>query len=530
MAVSVKLHPIVLYQFKNFDTERFVSMYLQEIAPREERRMIPHVPMADWMYERGELTEQEYRLRKAEEQKLADGELIYHKGKSGVRDTTKILFKVAYLQDALIRRANAKKDIRAFSLSSQILKAVIGNEYKPMLDTLRQMEYIDLGDGAHGTAVEEYYYYHAGRHSMIYSICDSVEVKTMKTINATIQKYKEKTSELIAKYREEFIYPDIDRRYGESFRKNYLVSLKQITIRDNEGFQKHIEEELRMNPKSDIYYQYVRSELLSKDKHIQKIDGSGRIYHCLTNLDRELKKYLNIAVSLDSKNSHPLLFNYFIFLNHGISVVDSYRISHFLYTLDSSSLSLHNAGKNIRKYLIDNNVSISEVAKLSNDELKYIHLTSTGRLWDDIVRRHPDMDRNEVKVEMFKQVFYSSTPHAYSWKEYAVEFKEQFPTVYSLIGRWKQRKMDADITGYMTAHNLHPDKPTASLSIAMMNLEAEIFTEILKRMYRKRWRAVHIHDCIIVPDSGSRTQPTREQVLKIMQEVYREHGLCPTFD
>ena len=82
----------------------------------------------------------------------------------------------------------------------------------------------------------------------------------------------------------------------------------------------------------------------------------------------------------------------------------------------------------------------------------------------------------------------------------------------------------------MSKRNLSYSKPEAALSIAMMNLEARIFGEMLRRMYRKRWRAFHIHDCIIVPQTTSKNQPTREEVIGIMRDVYKECGLLPTFD
>ena len=72
------------------------------------------------------------------------------------------------------------------------------------------------------------------------------------------------------------------------------------------------------------------------------------------------------------------------------------------------------------------------------------------------------------------------------------------------------------------------DKPTASLSVAMMDLEAQIFTTILKRLYAKRWNAIHIHDCIVIPKDGNLNHPAIDQVRAIMEDVYKEFGLSPT--
>lgn len=132
---------------------------------------------------------------------------------------------------------------------------------------------------------------------------------------------------------------------------------------------------------------------------------------------------------------------------------------------------------------------------------------------------------------MFAEVFYSNHQRTYQWQEYATEFRAKFPHVMESIKYWKYPNNAPDIKMYMESHGISAgNKPTAALSIAMMNLEANIFTEILRRIYRKRWKAVHIHDCIIVPKTKSRNQPTKEQILSIMHDVYREYGLFPVFD
>ena len=131
---------------------------------------------------------------------------------------------------------------------------------------------------------------------------------------------------------------------------------------------------------------------------------------------------------------------------------------------------------------------------------------------------------------MFAEVFYSNQERTRGWQELAKEFRAKFPNVMRLIKSWKQEKNMTKIKEYMIEHEISAEKPTASLSIAMMNLESRIFTEILKRLYRKRWRAFHIHDCIIVPKTKNKNQPTRAEILGIMKDVYQEFGLVPTFD
>jgi hypothetical protein len=61
----------------------------------------------------------------------------------------------------------------------------------------------------------------------------------------------------------------------------------------------------------------------------------------------------------------------------------------------------------------------------------------------------------------------------------------------------------------------------------MMDLESEIFREVLKSLYRKRIPAVHIHDAIVLPDIRAKVDV--EQVESVMRDVYKKHGLHPTF-
>lgn len=269
------------------------------------------------------------------------------------------------------------------------------------------------------------------------------------------------------------------------------------------------------------YYNYVKNELASKYKHIHSIDTAGRIYHALTNTNREFKQFLNIAISADCKNSHPVLFCYFMMKWRGISIEDSFKITSIMHSITNISDVRETCCSVVDKLVIN---------RLSNDELEYIYLTSNGLLWDTVAEKHPEIDRNEVKEKMFAEVFYSNDKETRCWQEYAKEFQEQFPRVIELIKYWKNSKAP-DIHKYLSDNGISTlKKATSALSMAMMNLEAQIFVEILKRIYRKRWYAVHIHDCIIIPKTKSKNQPKKEQVIKIMQEVYKEYGLAPSFD
>ena len=323
------------------------------------------------------------------------------------------------------------------------------------------------------------------------------------------------------RYRDTVLRPIIDSRFGKDFQKEYEISLSKIRIIDDKGFEQFVEQRLKEGTESKIYYEYVREGLCKKDKHIQKVDKAGRIYHILTNTKREVKQFLNIAISADCKNSHPVLFNYFIFKHYGLSIEDSYTISSAIHHIDDALDVRKRLSMIVPKRLLD---------LLPNDVLKYIYLTQTGQFWDTMLIENSEYNRGEIKKMAFAQIFYSNIDHIKCYQSFAVEFKKQFPNVMKLIKFWKKEENREWVKEYMDAHGISTDKPTAALSIAMMSLEANIFTEVLKRMYSKRWRAFHIHDCIIVPHTRSKNQPTRNEVVSIMKEEYKKYGLIPTFD
>ena len=509
---------VTLYQFADFNFDEFLKQFLSEISEHTTTHWTPQIHPDERIRLGEKFTPEKYQYLVDEYNKV---DCIVHKAKRGVKKPDIIRCKIQYLQHLVIRRAHSKKDLGAFRLSSKILKAVIGDEYLTMLTILIRMGYLVYGDGRNGNRVGEYYYYQVGKYSTIYSIPEDVELEKATTSNARVLKYLQKESEQIQLYRETVLQPIIENRFGKDFQKQYEVSLSKIHLVDKQGFRAFVERRLEEKPEGRLYYEYIREGLLEKEKHIHKIDTSGRIYHILTNAKREIKQYLNIAISADCKNSHPVLFNYFIFWFHHISRADAYTISSAMHHIDDASNIRESLSKIVASNLLDS---------LQDDELKYIYETSTGQFWDNIVREFPEYSRTEVKEKMFAEVFYSNSHQVRGYQIFGRRFQKQFPNVMKLIKAWKKDENREWIDTYMSKHGLCSEKPEAAISIAMMNLEARIFTKILKRMYSKRWRAFHIHDCIIVPQTTGKNQPTREEVIGIMRDVYKECGLLPTFD
>lgn len=537
--LSKPLTEITLYQFAEFDMDKFVRMYLYEINPHEE----------------------------------SDGSMFgfkttLTKKKNGVRNVDGIRRKCMYLQDVIIRKANVKDDSRTFTLNARILQDVIGKEFKTMLLVLRRMGYVELGDGFHGA--EKYYYYKPGEYSTLYTMKD-VEYKKTSIIDRRIQIYKEQTQKDIIELNKISVDDVIIRQYGKEFFDRYNHSLSLIKIRDEKGLNAFIESKTSQNPASVVYYENLLKGLKAKDKRITDLDGSHRFYHILTNMKRELKEYLSIDFTLDAKNSHALLFNHFIFKSKDIDADSAYAISSSLHLNNHSTLSSkYNAPlsyfrkdrQKACKLLRNSDLEKYGIARLADDEIEYIYKTTNGLLWDEFTEwaidspsviekwqgfldykgkpLYPELSitqgdgfkraaRQVVKREMFRQTFYSPTYKIVDTYDIGKEFAARYPNVFSLIGSWKRRKYAQDVAKYMSEHNLSYNEKSA-LSVAMMALESEIYTGILQRLFAKRWNALHIHDCIVVPEDGNTNHPSREQVQKVMLGVYQSYGLCPTFD
>lgn len=532
---------ILLYQIIGFDMEQYVRLYRDNVREKDIVEYEAFVPMADFLHNTGKIDDETWRKRKAEEQAMMEGTPIHKKTQRGVfKSTEKIIEKCQYLQDAIIRMATSKKDTMTFSLSSAILKAVIGHEYKRMIEVFINMGILELGSDFGNDEVNRYEYYKKGEYSTLYTLLRE-DFETVRSLNSNIRKYKEKTKQEYEKIRA-LATTEAANRYGQNFADQYNASLRKIKIADEHGLDKYVAQTVRDNPKGQYYYNYVIESLTDKNKAITRIDTAGRIYHCLTNLDRQVKQFLNIDFMLDCKNSHPVLFNYFIFTKHKIDCKASFKITEFLKTrekLDTPeiSLSLEKQGYFLKSGLeialnmgLLTGVHHSDIEKLEEDEVLYIWLTSRGELWDEVAKANPKFSRDEIKVEMFKQVFYSHTGDTRKTvKPFAYQFKKIFPSVFKLVVKWKKRKQEESIKYFMEEHKLIAKEPSASLSIAMMHIEACIFTTILKKIYSKRWNALHIHDCIVIPQDGNKNHPTIEQVRSIMEDVYKDFGLCPTF-
>ncbi len=139
---------------------------------------------------------------------------------------------------------------------------------------------------------------------------------------------------------------------------------------------------------------------------------------------------------------------------------------------------------------------------------------------------------------MFRSLFYSNSKNIRRENEYATSFQTKYPTVTKII-RFHKRTyqkqcieqrlfIEIKLENKFVMDGKEPifNKGKIQLAHKLMQLESFIFTEILTRLYKKRtFRGVGIHDAIAILDET--TSP--DAVIKIMEKVYSEIGLCPTF-
>lgn len=465
----------------------------------------------------------------------SDSELQYIEKKSPrkpLKDDTRILRKARFIVHSIAYRQQTQQDTETDGVSIQmsVLQSVIGRDALELITALVELGYISR------TPV-----YILGQATRRYKVNGSIvgEECADYTISKYIQNTQRALNDNIAK---RLSSPQFVEEYGDGFAATYIKNLNRFRIADKEGFDTYAERRIKEEPTTKPYLDYIRTSFDNRLK-IFKIDDNHRIYHILTSLKRELKKYINIKFSIDCSNSHPLLFNYFIFMDKGISVSSSYKITETLsdesveITVPSTPNSPYDI-KKLRKILIDRGIKNEELAKISDDELLYIFNTTRGVFWEEAWKRHKGEvhDRTDIKKKMFAEVFYSKTKRD-SWKVFAQEFKAEYPTVYDLILRWKEPLKDPALKKVLIRRSKAVEmggrawmkSEATALPNIMMDLESVIFREILQTLFAKRICAVHIHDAIVIPDVKSTAKLEPSVVEDVMRGVYRKFGLHPSF-
>lgn len=402
--------------------------------------------------------------------------------------------KYTFLIHKLIKRCRNNKEGDFTRFNTKVLQATLGAVYKDTLDTLAVMNIIHIANEYIPTI-----------QARLIEFNSNLSVTSEMRYNAAVDKYNEKMEQELKKYEKEQL-EEIRSEMGNELYDNFIKSLNLLHLTHETEAKDYLNRHKFMSAKSKEYFSYILEEYKKKDFKILSVDRNLRIYTLLTQSPRIFKNFTNIKFTCDIHNSHPLLFNKII--------IDKYNIDnnilHILYNnINNIDNSLYSVGKELRKLLINNNIQECKIENIPNDIWEYIYKTSKGVFWDDFtdLNEFKRLLRSDIKVTLFREVFYSKTLTT-KGKDFAKVFKKKYPSVYKLIK--ESKKNDRTF-----------------LANQMMRIESDIFRSILTKLYAKKFRVLTIHDAVIVLDVKANTKCNPELVQSIIGKEYQRIGLFP---
>ena len=391
---------------------------------------------------------------------------------------------------------------------------------------------------------------------------------------ASVLPYKQRVHKLLSAYyqNDERVSTYAGRILGKQVKNNlfleqYRKNVSLLSFIDTAGLQRFMETPANFkSAHTRTHYQafidkvnldngYMPEEKneVSMGKNEDKIP-IGRFYHIGTSLPKKLKKYTNIQYGIDAHNSHPVLFNLFLFdyyyTGGSIDIFTDFttlsnthiflKISQYLSSTPPPSL-YHNVKERLCKYLKDSGISqedISVVMGIPNDVLRYIQASSLGRIWDDIQQRFPNYSRKQIKQYMFQYVFYSYATRTgfYDFqrreyvyldrKEWVDMFKKCYPSVMKVINATKKKLHEE-----CERHNMvsSAGKDMVQLPHLLMRLESVVFTRSLADAFSAHMPVIGIHDCIAYIDNAETINlPQQQRLLSTLRNRYEEVGIVPS--
>ena len=402
--------------------------------------------------------------------------------------------KYTFLIHKLIKRCRNNKEGDFTRFSTKVLQATLGAVYKDMLNTLVAMNIIRIANEYIPTI-----------QARLIEFNSNLSVTSEMRYNVAVDKYNKKMEQELKKYEKEQL-EEIRSEMGNELYDNFIKSLNLLHLTHETEAKDYLNRHKFMSAKSKEYFSYILEEYKKKDFKILSVDRNLRIYSILTQSPRIFKNFTNIKFTCDIHNSHPLLFNKII--------IDKYNIDnnilHILYNnINNIDNSLYSVGKQLRKLLINNNIQECKIENIPNDIWEYIYKTSKGVFWDDFtdLNEFKRLLRSDIKVTLFREVFYSKTLTT-KGKDFAKVFKKKYPSVYKLIK--ESKKNDRTF-----------------LANQMMRIESDIFRSILTKLYAKKFRVLTIHDAVIVLDVKANTKCNPKLVQSIIGKEYQRIGLFP---
>ena len=402
--------------------------------------------------------------------------------------------KYTFLIHKLIKRCRNNKEGDFTRFSTKVLQATLGAVYKDMLNTLVAMNIIRIANEYIPTI-----------QARLIEFNSNLSVTSEMRYNVAVDKYNKKMEQELKKYEKEQL-EEIRSEMGNELYDNFIKSLNLLHLTHETEAKDYLNRHKFMSAKSKEYFSYILEEYKKKDFKILSVDRNLRIYSILTQSPRIFKNFTNIKFTCDIHNSHPLLFNKIIIDKHNLDN----NILHILYNnINNIDNSLYSVGKQLRKLLINNNIQECKIENVPNDIWEYIYKTSKGVFWDDFtdLNEFKRLLRSDIKVTLFREVFYSKTLTT-KGKDFAKVFKKKYPSVYKLIK--ESKKNDRTF-----------------LANQMMRIESDIFRSILTKLYAKKFRVLTIHDAVIVLDVKANTKCNPKLVQSIIGKEYQRIGLFP---
>ena len=297
---------------------------------------------------------------------------------------------------------------------------------------------------------------------------------------------------------------------GKDFVQRYNENLSQIELVKKEDAIAYIEGREFDSPSSEQFYRSCIEDFNEGRKYITSIDDRGRIYHFLTNCPRLLRRFYNLRCDVDISNSQPLLFCDFLIKNYNIdySVIEYIRnIDNKLLINSNEDNDIYYKGKQLCKILKDSELERTLYKDIPTDVLLYLYSCMNGFFWDDFVKTFHELDRGDVKENLFREVFYSHS-RTMRYKEYGKVFAEIYPNVWHLI---REMKKDAEL-----------------LCNRITKVESELFHAILNQCFARDWVVVSIHDAIVVLDVKANDNLNIDELKSVILDEYLKHGLLPS--
>ena len=402
--------------------------------------------------------------------------------------------KYAFFIHRLIQRCKSNREGNFTRFNSQILQTVLGHVYIDMLKTLETLGIIKVSSN-----------YIPSIQARLIELNSNLPTVSEMKYSSYIEEYSDKMQQELKKY-EQIQIQKIKSEMGDGLYDNFAKSLRLLKLIHREEAEYYRDRHHFISLKSKEYFTYILNEYDKGNFNILSVDKNLRIYSILSQSPRILKNFLNIKFSIDIHNSHPLLFNKLIIERYNINK----NILHILYNnISIIDNSYYSVSKQLCKLLVNSGIEKEKIANIPNDILEYIYNTSKGIFWDGFTEldEFKKLLRSDIKVTLFREVFYSKTLTT-KGKDFAKVFKKKYPSVYKLVKESKR-------------------EDRTFLANKMMRIESDIFRSILTKLYVKRFKVLTIHDAIVVLDTKANDQCTPELIRSIIEKEYLRIGLFP---